>query len=100
MTSFCVTSFYHSVGNLTPTLVHNFTFNSMDLLMRILFRVIFDHKRERYNQISVREFDYYTSTFFERGLVRVSNRPYVARDVMVQYLIDLYDCMSVSCYNG
>jgi hypothetical protein len=34
-----------SVGNLTPTLVRNCIVNSMDLLMRISFRFIFDHKR-------------------------------------------------------
>jgi hypothetical protein len=40
VTSFCVTLFYRIVGNLTPTLVQNFIFNSIDLLMRISFRVI------------------------------------------------------------
>jgi hypothetical protein len=30
-------------------------------------------------------------------LVRVSNRPYVAPNVMVQYLMDLFDYMSILC---
>ena len=53
VTSFRVTWFCRSVGNLTPTLVQNFIFNPMDLLMRISFRVIFDHKRLRCNRLSV-----------------------------------------------
>ncbi len=31
VTAFCVTSFYRIVGDLTPTLVQNFIFNSMNL---------------------------------------------------------------------
>jgi hypothetical protein len=67
----------------------------MDLLMQISFRVIFDHKRERRNRLSVPEFDYYTSTFFQQELVRVFNRPYVAPNVMVRQLMDLFNCMRV-----
>jgi hypothetical protein len=32
----------------------------------------------------------------EQGLVRVSNSPYVAPIVMVEHLMDLYDCIPIS----
>jgi hypothetical protein len=67
VTSFRVALFYRSVGNLTPSLVQNCIVNSMDLLMRISFRVIVDLKRLRCNRISVSEFDHYTSTFLNKG---------------------------------
>jgi hypothetical protein len=67
VTSFRVNWFYRSIGNLTPTLVQNLIFDSMDLLMQISFLVIVDHKRSRCNRLSVPEFDYYTSTFLNKG---------------------------------
>ena len=48
-----VTSFYRIVGDLTTTLVQNFIFNSMDLIIQSSFRVIVDHKRLRCNRLSV-----------------------------------------------
>ena len=90
MTSFCVTSFLRRVGNLIPTLVQNLILSSMDLPCECHFEFF-------YNQLSVPEFGYYTSTLKEKGLVRVSNSPYVAPIVMVHHLMDLYDCMPISC---
>jgi hypothetical protein len=55
VTSFRVTWVCRSVGNLTPTLVQNLIFDSMNLLMQISFRVIVDHKRLCCNRLSVPE---------------------------------------------
>jgi hypothetical protein len=97
VTSFCVTSFYQSVGNLTPTLVQNFIFNSMDLLMRISFQDIFDHRRGKV----VANFLFLDwllhIDLLEQVLVRVSNSSYVTPIIMVHRLLDIYDCMSISC---
>jgi hypothetical protein len=65
VTSFCVTSFYRTVGNLTPTLAQSFIFDSMDLLMQISFRIIVDHKRLCCNRLSVPEL-VYTSTLLNK----------------------------------
>ena len=56
-----------SAGILTSTLVQNSIFYSVGLLMRISFRVMIDHKWKRCNRLSVLEFDYHTSTFFNIG---------------------------------
>jgi len=40
----------------------------------------------------------FTSTFFLQGLIRNSNSLYVAPIVMVQYLMDIFDSMSITCY--
>ena len=61
-------------------------YNSIDSLLRISFRVTFDHKRQRRNILSVPEFDELNRLcidLFLQGLVRVSNTPYVAPILMV-----------------
>ena len=55
MTSFRVTWFCRSVGNLTPTLAQNLIFDLMNLLMQISFRVLVDHKRLWCNRLSAPE---------------------------------------------
>ena len=67
VTSFCVTSFYRSVGNLTSTLVQILILNSINLLVRISFQVILYNKRYRCNRFSVPEFVYYTANFCFKG---------------------------------
>jgi len=97
VTSFFVTSFYRSICNLTPFLVQNLIFNSMDLLMRISFRIIFWSQTVTLEP-TIRSWIWLLHIdLFEQGLVRVSNSPYVAPTVMIRHLMDLYDCMSISC---